>query len=234
MGAVPSKRRNVPRAVLALGKESAGRALDRLGARARAGDAQAALDAFDIAEYCAGANAYRGVLRGMPAAADPQLRAQIETQAHDSAQACLGTTPAQLGERYANVWIAAQSGLPGAALRLLDAAMSGQPNGALSDTAAADAVALVRRDAMGGDVQALTAMANVYQNGGPVTRDAVQALSYQLAAEQLMRTQPQAYSSFDLAQQREFSAQLESQVSADERNSARKAALGLVAYCCSQ
>jgi TPR repeat protein len=169
--------------------------------------------------------------------ANARVRGALESGVEQAAGICRGVTPAQLGERFANIEIAARSGVKGAAEKFLDTGMPGRLAYDASDPAArqwaAHAVELVQRDATNGDVGALTALASFYQSGDIVARDAMQALTYQLAAAELMKAQAQQYSPGELALQQEFITGFESQVASDRLAGAQKAALDLVAHCCS-
>jgi TPR repeat protein len=229
---------DLPDAILAMRGEPASDALDRLGALARRGDARAAFDAYEIADFCTTPDLYRSALLALAVGANGGVREKLDSGAKENAGICLGTTPAQLNERFANIRIAAQGGVKGAAEKLLDAGLPGQL--AYADTFdptilewAQLTVGLVLRDATGGDVGALTALASLYQSGEVVARDPTQALTYQLAAAELMKAQAQQYSPGELALQQEFISGFESQVAGDQLDAARKAALDLVARCCS-
>ncbi len=228
----------VPRPVARLGSESIRHALDRLGSMARSGDGQAAFDAYEIAQFCAAAGVFQRSLVMLPADTDDTLRTQLHTQAQAHARMCEGATPAQLGERFAHVRIAAEGGVTGAAEQLLDAGLPGQaPWGDAADPAAAQwrehAIELVRRDGLNGDVGALTALGSLYQSGQLVAQDPAQALLYQLAALEIMKSRPQSFSVPEMQMQQQFAQVYQSQVPGQTVDAIQKAALDIAARCCS-
>jgi len=228
----------VPRPVARLGSESIPHALDRLGSLARGGDGKAAFDAFEIAQFCAASDAFQRSLVMLPADTDDTLRTQLQTQAQAHARMCEEATPAQLGERFAHIRIAAESGVTGAAEQLLDAGLPGQaPWGEAADPAAAQwrehALELVRRDALNGDVGALTALGSLYQSDQLVAQDPAQALLYQLTALEIMKSQPQRFSLPEMQMQQQFALAYQSQVPGQTMDAIQKAALDIAARCCS-
>lgn len=231
-------RPGVPRPVARLGSESIRHALDRLGSLARGGDGQAAFDAYEIAQFCAASDAFQRSLVMLPADTDETLRTQLQTQAQAHARMCEGATPAQLGERFAHIRIAAESGVAGAAEQLLDAGLPGPaPWGDAADPAAGQwrehALELVRRDALNGDVGALTALGSLYQSDQLVAQDPAQALLYQLTALEIMKSQPQRFSLGEMQLQQQFALAYQSQVPGQSLDAIQKAALDVAARCCS-
>ena len=229
-----------PRAIVALGTESVAHALDRLGALARSGDAQAAFDVYEMADFCAiPSDVYRSTLRSLPMEVFTEVRATLESDAEDQIRICSGTTPAQLEPRLAYLQIAADRAVPGAAERLLEAGLPGQPayndpNDPIVKEWVQNAVELVRRDAVGGDLDALLLLASLYRSGDLVARNSAEALVYQLAAEELMAAQSQKFTRAELELEQKFTDRHDAAVSIDESNAAKSAALDLVARCCSQ
>jgi TPR repeat protein len=199
---------------------------------------RAAADAFEIAQFCATTGLSRSALLSLPAAASPDVRESLQSSAEGDARNCRDATPAQLGERYADIRIAAEGGVPGAAEKLLDLGLPGELAGdAAIDPAVNDwtehALELVRRDATTGDVGALTALASVYREGSGVATDPARALSYQLAAVEILKAQPQQYSPYEVALQQEFASRAAASAGRDELDAARQAAVELLAHCCS-
>jgi hypothetical protein len=223
----------VPAAVAALGGEPVHEALDRLRQLARGGDAQAASDAFEIAQFCADAGAFGRALPALPVTTQPQLKAELEARTAQQQRACEAATPAQLAARFEDVRIAAEAGVKGAAVRLLDAAPPGTEAGdATAGAWTQHAVALAERDAIGGDVGALTALGNAYESGGPVERDPTRALLYQLAAVEIMQAQPQQYSAGEVELQQQFAAGYAGEVPDAMRDPARIVARQIAQHCC--
>jgi len=227
----------LPQAVAELRGEPVRQALDRLGSLARLGHAQAAYDAYELAQFCAVSGDFDRGLVMLPADTDRNLRDRLQAQAARDARLCDGTTPAQLGERFAEIRIAADGGVKGAAERLLDAQLAAQgpsvdASDPVSGAAMRRALELVHRDALAGDVDALAALASLYQSGGIVAQDAAQALLFQSAALEIMKSQPQAYSVPEIELEQQFVSNDESLVPGESRDAIRKAALELAAGCC--
>ena len=195
---------DLPPSIAALGDEPIAHALYRLGARARIGDAQAALSAFEIADFCA--------------------HAQDDSQR----RLCDGVTPALLGERYQNLQRAAEGKVAGAAVRLLDAA---EQEGVRSPVDWSDrAIELARRDAAAGDLDALVTMTKLYQFGGSVDADQQQALTFAIATEgRMVAGGAESSSPGEIALERLLVFTLESQLGPERSDAAHQAAASLLA-----
>jgi hypothetical protein len=227
----------LPRTIVVLGSESVSHALDRLDLKIRTGDAQAAFDAYEMADFCAiPSEVYRSTLRGLPIGVFAEVRPTLELDAEDQDGICSGTTPAQLGRRFAYLQIAADHAVPGAAERLLETehAANNDRNDPTAKEWEQNTVELVRRDAVGGDLDALKLMASLYRSGDVVARNTAQALVYQLAAEELMAAQPRQLTPGELELEREFTDGYKNAVPIEERDAAKLAALDLLARCCSR
>jgi len=220
-----------------VGSESVAQALTRLRTLALGGDARAAWNAFQIAAFCAIPERERSALRDLPVGMFTMLRAALEPEAEANAKLCVGVTALQRRERGAYLLIAADGGVPGAAAELFDFGPSDQA----SDDDPADpelkiwgehTLALLSRDADRGDLGALTALQAVYQYGGIAAANPTQALTYELAVQELMASDSK-FVPEELDLQHESVARIESQLSADERIAAEVAAANLVARCCS-
>jgi hypothetical protein len=214
-------------------RELAAAALVRLRALALGGNVGAAWNAFQIAEFCEAPERDRSALRDVPVGMFTMLRATLEPEAEVNAKICAGVTAAQLSERRAYLSIAADGGVPGAAAKLFDLGPSDRP----SDDDPADgevkswgehALALLQRDAARGDLGALEALEAVYQYGGIAPPNATQALTYQLAVQELMAG-AQKFAPAELDLQRDAAARLSSQLPPEERRTAAAAAAYLVA-----
>ena len=198
---------DLPPAVAALDGESAVHALYRLGARGRAGDARAAFDAFQVADFCAGVE---------------RLRAPHEARLERDRRICDGVTPALLAERYRQLEVAAQGGMAGAAALLLEAAGDGG-----ADPPIERAIKWARRDASAGDLGALSAMTRLYQFGGAVEIDTDQALAFAVATEDRMQSRAEDFSPGELAMEHLLVVEFESKLGADRSEAAHRAASGI-------
>jgi hypothetical protein len=216
-------------------RELAAAALVRLRASALGGNVGAAWSAFQIAEFCETPGRNRSALRDMPVGMFTMLRATLEPEAEANTEICTGVTAAQLSERRAYLSIAADGGVPGAAVKFFDLGPSDSP----SDDNPADteikswgehALALLQRDAARGDLGALTTLETVYQYGGIAPANATQALTYQLAVQELMTAGAQKFAPAELDLQREAAARLGSQLPPEQRRTATAAAADLVAH----
>jgi hypothetical protein len=228
---------DLPPAVAALGTEPAVHALYLLGARARAGDAQAAFDAFEIADFCAATEASRAILINLPITADGTDRARRQARFDRDSRICDGVTPALLAERYRHVQLAAEGRIPGAAVRLLDAAQPAQTDAGDPDATnpppaawAERAIELARRDAQSGDLGALNAMTRLYQFGGVIDRDPDQALVFAVATEDRMQASAEEFSPGELAMQHLLVFEFESQLGAGRSDAAHVAASAIAMH----
>lgn len=231
----------LPRTVATLGDESLAHALDRLASLARRGDAQAAYDAYELAQFCAASADFERALVMLPVETDRALLNHLQGRATQSEHLCEGATPAQLGEGLSDIRIAADGGIKGAAERLLDTQLTAPIASANSPAASVDsatmseaqhAIELVHRDALGGDVEALVALASLYQTGGLVAHDQAQAVLFQSAALEIMKSQPQVYSVGEIDLEQEYTTSAQGLLAPDEGESLHNAAVLLVAHCC--
>jgi hypothetical protein len=229
-----SASNRMPPANAAAELEPAVKTMIRLRAAAFGGDALAAWRAFQMTEFCETAERNRSALHDLPVALSTTLRATLEPEAEVDARFCEGITAPQLRERRAYLLIAADGGVPGAAAEWFDLG----PSDRASDDDPADpevkawgehALALLQRDAARGDLGALAALETVYQYGGIATANAAQALTYQLAVQDLMVSDAQKFAPAELDLQRDAAARIASLLSADQRVAAEAAAAELVA-----
>jgi len=221
----PGPDADLPPIVAALGSEPAVSALYRLGSQARAGDARAAWDAFEVAAFCAETGPSGSAESNGPA------QSNVAPKLERARRICDGVTPAQLDERYRYLQVAAEGAVPGAAVRMLDLAQresmaeEGDGTGNRPPPLPGErAVELALRDARTGDVEALAAMTSVYQLGGIVAPDPDQALAFALATESGMAARAQDYSPGELALEHLLVLEYESKLGAERSVAAQQAA----------
>lgn len=205
--------------------QMAARAIVRLRAAAFAGDASAAWQAFQITELCEIPGRNRNAQRELPLAMFETLRAALEPEAQLDARLCEGVTAPQLRERRAYLSIAADGGIPGAAVNFFDLGPADDETSAWGE----HALALLERDAAGGDMGALAALATVYQYGGIAGANPTRALTYQLAVQELMAADAQRFAPAELELQRDAANRIGDQLSVNQRLAAAAGAADLVA-----
>lgn len=160
--------------------------LRRLHEAAHNGDAQAALDAFNIENPCS-----LIVMRNPPF---PVIATDAQRKL------CDGLSPREIAQRFDDIRFAADHGVKGAVVQFFGAGYPGMDETQMLDPNSkdpaflawrADVLRYATRDAMAGDPQAMSLMSDIY-NGGLIDppRQPAKALTYWVAMIDILRAQP--------------------------------------------